>query len=164
MIRHLLFWLSSRLPLRVIAEDGKPYLERYYVASLFGLRVYLHRFVGSDPARGLHDHPWRWAVSLVLAGFYIEERRTGTAPVRWLNVLTGDTFHRVVLPDGERDAWTLFIHRQGRAKSWGFLRAFPNESTLLWSAYAYTAGEGNEESHWWLGAPKGRDEARRVSA
>ena len=52
-MRKLLFWLTSHLPCRIIAEEGSVYLERYYLFTLLGWRFYLHRFVGSDPDRGL---------------------------------------------------------------------------------------------------------------
>lgn len=116
-MKTLLFWLSAYLPCRIIADDDKSYLERYYLFTLLGVRFYLHRFVDSDPGRGLHDHPWPWAATVVLAGWYYEERRgfeqtpTGRAlasvmcteglirkKIRWFNWLRGDTFHRVVLP------------------------------------------------------------------
>ncbi|WP_244260428.1 hypothetical protein [Burkholderia gladioli] len=57
-MRRVLYAISSRLPCRIIADGNKPYLERYYLATVFGVRFYLHRFVASDPDRGLHDHPW----------------------------------------------------------------------------------------------------------
>jgi hypothetical protein len=145
-MNRFLFWLTSRLPLRIISDDGEPYLERYYLATFLGVRFYLHRFVGSDPARGLHDHPWRWAASIILSGFYYEETRRGVRPVRWLNVLLGDSFHRVLLPKAmiqrggsirvaaDSDdptlngtgwllpCWTRFFHRAAYTKPWGFLR------------------------------------------
>lgn len=164
MMRRFLFWLSARLPLRIIDDNGQPYLERYYIASLLGVRVYLHRFVASDPDRGLHDHPWAWAVSLILAGWYIEETRSGGFARNRINFLVGDNFHRVVLPIDGQDVWTIFIHRQGRAKAWGFIREFPNQHTLLWHEYAYTNGTQGEEKQWWVTYPKGRDEPRRLPA
>ena len=56
LIIKLLRAISDRLPCRIISDNDQPYLERYYIATLFGVRLYLHRFVGSDPDRGLHDH------------------------------------------------------------------------------------------------------------
>lgn len=93
----ILFFLSSFLPLRIISDGEGPYLERYYLFTIFGVRFYLHRFVASDPDRGLHDHPWPWAGSIVLSGHYWEVTRSGTKKVRWLNFLVGDSFHRVKL-------------------------------------------------------------------
>jgi hypothetical protein len=97
-MHKLLFWLSGHLSCRIISDGEQPYLERYYLLTLFGVRVYLHRFVASDPDRGTHDHPWPWAFSLILAGWYYEETAYGVSIVRWFNALTGSTFHRVILP------------------------------------------------------------------
>ena len=124
-VSKVLFRLSGNLPCRIIADASGPYLERYYLTTLMGVRFYLHRFVASDPGRGLHDHPWPWAVSVVLAGFYFQMTRAGVGAVRWINGLVGDSFHRVVLPNenGEpcdlegpptgtvQPCWTLFFHR-----------------------------------------------------
>ena len=153
MIRRLLLALTARLPARVISDGNGPYLERYYLGSAFGARAYLHRFLASDPDRGLHDHPWPWAVSLILAGWYIEQRRDGDHVRRWLNVLTGDTFHRVVMPHGAREVWTLFIHGP-RCKEWGFLRTF--DGGAVFAPYDYGT-ESGEPKRWWESAPKGRD-------
>ncbi len=98
LMSRLLWRLSAHLPMRVINDGQRQYLVRYYVGTLFGWRFYLHQFVGSDPDRGLHCHPWRLAFSIILSGWYYEETSYGTRKVRWFNWLTGDTFHRVVLP------------------------------------------------------------------
>ena len=133
LLNRLLYRLSAYCRCRVInGPDRQPYLERYHVARLpFGYRVYLHRFVASDPGRGLHDHPWRHALSLVLSGSYeevrmsgpgtdnrLERRRIGAGRV---NYIAGSTFHRVDLAEG-RECWSLFVHAP-KAKTWGFLQA-----------------------------------------
>lgn len=163
-IAELLRWLSARLPCRLIDGDGgEPYLERYYLAGLFGCHAYLHRFVDSDPDRGLHDHPWRWALSLVLSGGYDEVRaldarhdslRTRFVAPGRLNRLRGGDFHRVVLRAG-RPAWTLFLHGP-RVKGWGFVR----------DGVTYPmARDGADFRHrdWWREAPTGA-EARAARA
>lgn len=157
MIERLLYQLTARLPCRFIdGEDGEPYLERYYLVGAFGWHVYIHRFVDSDPDRGLHDHPWGRALSLVLAGGYEELRpRRGdlddpvsrfVAPGR-LNLLRGEDFHRVVLRAG-RPAWTLFLHGP-RVKGWGFYQAGQRRPM------ARDAGEFRHRG-WWKSAPRGR--------
>lgn len=173
-MKKLLHWLSGYLPYREISDGNVPYLERYYVGTLFGWRFYMHQFVGSDPDRGLHDHPWPKAYSVILSGWYWEETRSGTRKVRWFNSLTGDTFHRVVLPcaaDGRQpDAvcdlthgvspcWTLFMHKAGSVKLWGFLRQpvrptenYPAVDYLIFEPYRYTR-EGSQKD-WWLTAKK----------
>lgn len=160
MIRTLLLRLTDRLPLRIIAEGDRPYLERYYLATVFGWRFYIHRFVGSDPDRALHDHPWTRAASLRLAGRYTEETRMGVRRQRWLGLLTGDTFHRVIL-DGPRPVWTLFAHRVGHAKRWGFLEP-QEDGAALFVPFKYLGGL--DPQSWWKTAPIGRDEPRRMPA
>jgi hypothetical protein len=163
-IESLLIRLTDRLPCRIIdGEQGEPYLERYYLAGLFGWHAYLHRFVDSDPDRGLHDHPWNRALSLVLTGGYDEQRfvappvagtRLREPPIRtrrvrpWrLNLLRGTDYHRVVLREG-RAAWTLFLHGP-RVKGWGFLRGGRRQ------VMAQDAADFRHRN-WWLTAPSGR--------
>ncbi len=158
VLRKLLFSISSHLPIRIIAEsynDGtvRPYLERYFLFSFLGITGYLHRFVGSDPDRGLHDHPWPWAASFILSGSYVEEREDESKEVRWFNFLKGKDFHRVILPEGWKTVWTLFIHREKRIKTWGFLR--PSGEV---EEYKYT----KPLTMWWERASKGREEPLRV--
>lgn len=150
-MNKILYWLAGYLPARIISDGETPYLERYYLWTIFGWRFYLHRFVGSDPDRGLHDHPWIRAFSIVLSGWYIEERRTGSRPVVWFNSLGADTFHRVVLPPCG-PCWTLFFHRTGKAKEWGFLKR--RGGVQVFEPYTY-AREGRQ-TDWWLTAPSGR--------
>lgn len=128
---RLLLRLTARLPARAIDVDGRHYLERYYVGRWCGVTVYLHRYLDADDGeRGIHDHPWRWAVGIPLVGAYDEERvrwldpnlgiRTRIRPVRWWqpNLILATTFHRIawVAPG----TWTLFLHGS-RIKGWGFL-------------------------------------------
>lgn len=164
MIRRLLYAISGRLPCRLINDGDRPYLERYYVGRAFGWTVYLHRFVGSDPARGLHDHPWDRAYSLVLSGRYYEQTRSGWRLVRWFNRLTGDTFHRVVLMDGMPHVWTLFCHG-AYTKRWGFMKPIDTvagEELLLWVPHAYKTDEASGKQRWWDTALSGADTHRRA--
>ena len=169
----LLYRLSGWLPFREISDGNVPYLQRYYLFTLLGWRFYLHQFVGSDPDRGLHDHPWPKAYSVILSGWYWEETRSGTRKVKWFNSLTGDTFHRVVLPKkiefpwtGSRHfnytpapCWTLFMHKAGNVKPWGFLRPerFQNgipcpTGRQIFEPYTYQR-EGSQKD-WWLTAKR----------
>lgn len=151
--RNFLFWVTDMMKRPRVIRDitgTDPYLTRWHIrggakmadgswafdeygdvreGALFEDRsfgLYLHRFHRSDDDRELHNHPWKWAVSLVLSGGYIEERwdpetgqilRKKVRPWR-LNFLTKDSFHRVELI--ERDAWSLFFVGPKFA-SWGFL-------------------------------------------
>ncbi len=130
--KTLLYKLSAFCRCRVInGPDHQPYLERYHLLRLpFGYQVYLHRFVASDPGRGLHNHPWKHALSLVLCGSYEETRMLGaradnTLHSRWLraggfNFIPGEVFHRVNIAPGT-ECWSLFIHAP-KAKAWGFIQ------------------------------------------
>ncbi|MDS1141758.1 hypothetical protein RE432_15055 [Pusillimonas sp. SM2304] len=155
MIRFLLHRLTNRLPARIISDGDTPYLERYYVGTFLGVRFYLHQFVGSDPDRGLHDHPWPWAFSIILAGSYLEETRSGKKEVRWFNTLVGDSFHRVVLKERygrTLPVWTLFAHRAKRVKRWGFMRA-----TSSSDEFYYFLHRPSVDECWWETAPKGAE-------
>lgn len=167
MLQNFLTWVSDRRPCRIInGPDDEPYLERYYLFGVRGWHCYLHRFVASDPDRGVHDHPWDRAVSLILIGGYNELRLLGddaghgghTVSTRqrpWrLNRLRGRDFHRVLLAPGEQ-AWTLFCHGP-RVKGWGFM--IDGE----YIAYARDAGEFRHRD-WWLTAPTGRTVRRQLS-
>lgn len=147
LLSHLLFKATAFCRCRIInGPNQSPYLERYHLFRLpFGYHAYLHRFVASDPGRGLHNHPWNRAVSLVLSGEYEEvrmanalgnhelmTRRIGAGHLNWIG---GSAFHRINLI-GNREVWTLFVHGP-KTKSWGFLRkqqhryAFHDHDRLL---------------------------------
>lgn len=161
-ISKMLYWITGFLPVRFINDGNTPYLERYYLFTLFGWQFYIHQFVGSDPDRGLHDHPWSLAFSIILSGWYYEETRSGPRKVRWFNWLTGDSFHRVVLPyslppgNDLLPCWTLFFHRAEKVKKWGFLKSLklPNGAEIF-TPYSYSH-EGNQDN-WWLTAPTRRE-------
>lgn len=132
---RLVHWVACRLPRRdILAEGGAVYLERYRVLGWMpgsrwrGPSVYLHRFRLTDQDLALHNHPWPWAVSLVLAGGYTEQRLGslhGLPACKWrrlkpgrLNVLGPDDYHRVADLHGA-ETWTLFCVWP-RTRSWGF--------------------------------------------
>ena len=110
-------------------SDGTPKATCEDPDRLFG--VFLHYFHRGDDEPELHNHPWGWSLALVLAGGYVEERRRGapasggSVVVRLLtpgmvNVLTGDTFHRVELTDPRRGSWSLFVAGPRTGRGWGF--------------------------------------------
>jgi hypothetical protein len=133
--------VASRRPRRDISGDrGELYLRRYFILAIGPrgdpwLVAYLHHFIGSDPARGLHDHPWPWALTWVLAGGYVEETMSPTGRRRFkpretgsMAAFGGDHLHRVLLAPG-RSAWTLFVHGPWR-KPWGFFTLADRSKTL----------------------------------
>ena len=122
--------LARTLDVQQIHPQDRPYLERYYAAGgnprtrQPGPALFLHHFVGSDPAESVHSHPWRWSASLILSGGYREERctETGAREVRDyrpgdVNVLRPDDRHRIDLLGP--DCWTLFLVGD-YAQPWGF--------------------------------------------
>ena len=119
-VRRLCYRWQSRLPTRHISHLGAPYMERSYVATVFGLRIYLHRFVACDED-GVHDHPFRHSLSIILAGWYWEDLWADRRKRRWLNYIGPNKLHRVVMPESTgADVWTLFVHTP-RVKGWGIL-------------------------------------------
>jgi hypothetical protein len=126
------------------------YLSRFTLARLGAVRVYLNRFHRGDEDLELHDHPWRWAVSLILSGGYTEERRDGvrvSLRVRVpgnLNVILGDTFHRIA--SVQPDTWTLFVAGP-RAKDWGFWNRVGGTFTP-WRDFLRTKGLSLADEGW----------------
>ena len=125
--------LLKRIPHTTITIGGVPYLTRYYLFwkdRSWG-NLYLHHFHSSDQGINLHNHPWRWGLSLVLKGGYVEERsrkpKVGDVKIEkrrvgpgTFNVIRSSDFHRVDLVDEKRGAWSLFLAGK-RTKDWGFL-------------------------------------------
>lgn len=187
-MRKFLIWLTGYLPCRLINEiEGdplsKPYLQRYFLFSFLGFTGYIHRFVRSDPDRGMHCHPSSWSFSIILLGWYIEERFSGypddpylLRAIKRFNFISGPIFHRVVLPQDAKpeyynntnfmrivakgtpvpECWTLFIHRENRVRHWGFIKKHPTENTMVYMPHAYTNNVKNL-GKWWKTAPKGRE-------
>lgn len=157
LFNRLLYRLSAYCRCRVInGPDRQPYLERYHLMRLpFGYQVYLHRFVASDPGRGLHNHPWKRALSFVLCGVYeetrmLDARADNRLEKRWLrpgrcNYISGDVFHRINIP-ADSECWSLFIHAP-KAGSWGFLKQheYHDHSEIVTQA---------SNPMWWKQAPR----------
>lgn len=129
---RLLNFLSRHLKSRSITGPNDDlYLLR---VRLFGwmpgdsakpFSLYLHRFVREDMDRDLHSHPWKFAISFVLAGGYDEERlmKDGSVVLRRIkpfrfNILRSTSFHRVDKLHG-RETWTLFFAGP-KFGTWGF--------------------------------------------
>lgn len=163
MIERFLEKLTDKLPVRRI--DGfkdEPYLERAYLFSLFGFTAYIHRFVASDPDRGMHDHPWGLSFSFVLSGHYIEKYlhkdQIKHRKIKWFNWIPGYRFHRVMKPEGyKKPIWTFFVHGP-RIKSWGFANmASTSEGTIIkdYNYLIYKGYSGKNKPGWHKTASKG---------
>ena len=133
----VLKYVASKLQLRSIdSEDGEPYLSRYCIYGWmpgkerkYPFSIYLHRFHTPDLDRALHNHPWKWAVSLVLNGGYLEKREASLRRL-WpgnLNIINHDTFH--CIREIEEKTWTLFIVGP-KVSSWGF--SIPGRGFVPW--------------------------------
>ncbi len=169
----ILYKISGNLPCRLIDIEGNPYLERYYVGSIFGLTFYLHRFVSADSERNLHDHPWAMAVSFVLSGSYIESRlkyfdaKRGNGvcvqqnPVRWFNIILARCFH--LIGQAKPETWTLFIHTK-KIKGWGFLHLMEvvREGVRETPALCYSNPYAPVSSDWKYSASKGKYSKREA--
>lgn len=133
MIREaILRWARAREPHFIIGGRDRPYLLRWWLIPRNPvLNIYVHQFLRSDDDRALHDHPYLWNVSWLMAGNYMEWipssagsqvplpmfRKSGDVVRRW-----GPAPHRIQLhrAGGEEIAcWTLFITGP-RVREWGF--------------------------------------------
>lgn len=170
MIHRILYRLTAHRPARLIKLDGAPYLERYYLGSLFGVTFYLHRFVAADGERHAHNHPWTWGRSLVLCGWYDEEAVIDLTPatltgyvseirrVNWWNHINGNHFHRIAA--AAPNTWTLFFHGPravlpgGALKGWGFIETGPPSDVV-----AFRQDPGKPYA-WWYSAPLGYQSGR----
>lgn len=133
--------LAPTLEREAIERNGRPYLDRYYLAGWQpgrrpGSAVYLHHFLSSDDPGVYHSHPWAWSCSLILVGGY-REARCVTGPLTAqggrisgegvivermylpgeVNVILAEDRHRIDLL--ESDAWTLFLAGD-YARPWKF--------------------------------------------
>lgn len=134
---------------RIYGPDGSLYLTRYILWNK-GLRLFLHRIHRKDFDRDVHDHPWPWALSLILRGGYEELRVEPGEPtkewepyqvipgrqnrwtfqvVRRLNWIGPNTYHRILAV--QPNTWTLFIAGP-RSREWGFLT---DRGHVDWRAY-----------------------------
>lgn len=123
---YLLRWyLTPWRRLRDIAPDHRTRRQRFALLFTRYLpNVYLHQFLRSDDDRALHDHPWLFNLSVLLAGEYTEHtidrggihrrriRSAGAVKFRW-----GGAPHRIELHAGS--AWTLFCTGPV-VRNWGF--------------------------------------------
>lgn len=166
MIEQLLERIAGRLPFTVISgDDGEPYMVRYFLGRPGKTRFFLHNFLGSDPERGLHDHPWWWSVGIPLVGRYGEERLDwgwglcGVSLPRFRivkrfrpNVILGSTFHRIIIHREMRGrVWTFFAHGK-RSKRWGFLTR--EGDFIVYSPHVGSTAKAAEypvRSFWWRG-------------
>ena len=105
---------------------GAGYLLRWHlIPRNRWFNIYLHKFIGNDDDRALHDHPW-WSFSIRLRGV-LREHYKKKGQFLWVTnnripplfCYRPATFaHRLVLV-GNKPAWTVFITGP-RKRDWGF--------------------------------------------
>lgn len=172
---RILYFLSGFLKAKAIkGPRGEPYLERYMLGRFRGSAIFLHRFLASDPDRGLHDHPWGVSASLIVGGGYKEKRLMMKQGRPWMtlrtmrpgriNLIRGNDFHQVVLEPG-RPAWTIFCHGP-RVKPWGFVPSSeglaPKEEGFFEKGSYELFLDDKPETPWEKSAPRGRELAGRM--
>ncbi|MCY3883651.1 MAG: hypothetical protein OXG24_01920 [Gammaproteobacteria bacterium] len=128
--KSILKWLLRKTSGKTIFVYDQPYLTRYYLignGSGKSFEVYVHQMHKVDEFRWLHNHPWRWFLSIVLAGSYWQETldcrngRHQREHIRRVNLFRrSDRYHAIrELPSGS--AWTLVVVPPKRqAYEWGY--------------------------------------------
>lgn len=121
-------YISDKLKgLDVVSKEKKIILKRRFIINRQNFGLYLHKCNYPDLDPNLfHDHPWSWSFSIILYGYYIEERpgfgqEDEKRKKRFLNlnILGKNTFHRLS-EISKNGVWTLYF-RGKRAKKDGFL-------------------------------------------
>lgn len=94
-------------------------MQRWHLLCEPGVRnLYLHRYLGSDDDRALHDHPWpSW--SILLWGSLVEVTAGGEKRIWPLipKFRSAEYSHRLILKS--RGALTLFYTGK-KSREWGF--------------------------------------------
>ena len=132
------------------------YLERFYLLSIRGRALFLHRFWASDQ-EGYHDHPWNWG-RLVIHGAYVWGNHDGSEYLHERGIwgfFHGEQLHRLQIVPGitrkgetiiilPGDTWTLFWHGK-RYREWGFM-----DYEGKWEAAEETGAQDKREMVGWL--------------
>lgn len=120
----LLYWatqiIHSRSPDFVINHSGKDYLQRWWIVPRNNYsNVYLHRILGPDDPRALHDHPWA-NTSIIIKGRYREITPDGEFIRKAGDIIHREAtaLHRLELIDSE-PIISLFITGP-TVREWGF--------------------------------------------
>lgn len=104
---------------RFFRVSNKGQADRWYIWSVLGYAMFVHRIHTSDHDDAFHSHPWS-GISFIF-GSYTEEQ-LGKKPKlkRFFNYVRGDIPHRVTIA-GEKPVYTIFIHGR-RYNKWGVFR------------------------------------------
>ena len=115
---------------KTIYVYNKRYLTRYYLlgdGSGTSFEIYVHHMHATDSFRWLHNHPWKWFLSFVFSGSYVQDtydRNTNTFKkqhIRWFNVFRGLNRYHSIRELPRRSAWTLVLAPPKlKSYNWGY--------------------------------------------
>jgi hypothetical protein len=173
LLERFLMWLPCFASHTIRDAQGDAYLLRKYLlpkrfTGAWWPGVFLHKFYQSDTDRCPHNHPWRFAISLILTGGYTDRRfklwPAGIKPLKlyptpagfwgrcvrapWsFNVIRATDYHKAELLEPDRGCWTLFVafgHKTAEAGSeWGFID--PDTGVFTgWKDYLPAGADGLE--------------------
>lgn len=145
---------AKRTPyMHLYHADGTPYMERYWLLESRWLSIKVHHICSPDYDRHMHDHPW-WFASLILRGWYWEERPAFNPPVFGpdgrehsigeIRTPGSIAFRRLgarhyITNVSDGGVWSLFVTGP-RAKKWGF---YTEDGWVYWKDYpsCHAAGQ-----------------------
>jgi hypothetical protein len=135
-------------------ENGEEYLRRWHIIPRNRwLNIYLHHFVGDDPGRDFHDHPWG-SLSICLKGRMIESYRPRYAEeTLWCNeeydtdLVSFKT--RVVRPGSIHYRRPTFLHRIDQILSGTWTLFITGPKVREWGFMA----SSEKKAHPWTGQP-----------
>lgn len=137
-------WLCRTFPSRsrVVPKADEPSVDLLLQFMIWPGRLYLQHFIHPETGGYFHRHRWSFMRSLVLSGYFIEQRPIGRCSVRWVEHVSPsiysmdhNTIHRVAF--WSEDCWTLFYMSKERTDLWGYYKRLPNGclSTMIpWRA------------------------------
>lgn len=145
LLRTLLNFIDRQEEPRLVPRpcDGKVIFQRWHVFDCFGWSVYIHEWHNDDQkSLGVHNHPWKHSLSLVLKGRFTESRVDLSKPPGASNhavsKLTAPAFFYVGPTTGhtvynvQAHTWTIFL-TSPRIKEWGFFK--PHKMEWHYTAY-----------------------------
>lgn len=88
--------------------------DRYYIFSLLGFALFIHKLHHDEEIGVYHNHPWS-GISIILGSYW--EQRFGDIlrQRRWFHFLPAKTHHRLELKG--KTVWTIFFHFR-RCNKW----------------------------------------------
>lgn len=127
-INYLLSKLNKTTIMLPNPQTGikEKYLTRYYLFGKdrkFG-NIYIHQFHSSDLEDDFHNHPFKYSLSFIVKGGYVEELYSNGKIYNVIrlpfsfNFINTKIFHKVSLI--EKESWSIFFAGP-RTNDWGFL-------------------------------------------